>query len=268
VNGFLTKTAAYTLTLADRNKYVICSGGSWTLTLPAAQAGLCFNLRNDMGISGTTGTITLQPPAGTIDGAASIPLLPQQECIIVSDGTNWRTFGLKREVILGTQDITSSTANGTVLLPVGYRSFELEWANLNAVTDNAHLCCYLSVNGGSTWWTSTYYYQALYNNTATAVATGGSSAGVALGYLGWWVGGVSGVPGGYFYCRMKLNPGRANMYPTYLTESGSFSAANAFPDRAMHYGLVTTGYGPVNALQYFMSSGNIANGFLTVKGIV
>src|ERR1700747_3465004 len=35
INGFISKTAAYTLTTADSNKYVICSGGSWTLTLPA-----------------------------------------------------------------------------------------------------------------------------------------------------------------------------------------------------------------------------------------
>src|SRR5262245_2236103 len=49
VNGFISKTAAYTLTSADSNKYIICSGGSWTLTLPTAALGFCYNVRNDQG---------------------------------------------------------------------------------------------------------------------------------------------------------------------------------------------------------------------------
>jgi hypothetical protein len=69
INGFISKTAAYTLTTTDSNKYFICSGGSWTLTLPAPVSGLTYHLRNDMGISGTTGTITLQATGGTIDGS-------------------------------------------------------------------------------------------------------------------------------------------------------------------------------------------------------
>src|SRR6516164_10955028 len=128
ITGFMSKTSAYTLTAADSSKYVICSGGSWTLTLPAPAAGLNYRVRNDMGITGTTGTITIQPAGGTIDGLASIPLLAQQEATIISDGTNWRTFGLKREVILGTQDITSAQANGVVLLPAGYRLFQLDFS--------------------------------------------------------------------------------------------------------------------------------------------
>jgi hypothetical protein len=265
ISTFITKTGAYALTPGDSGKYVILSGGSWTLTLPSPILGLNYRLRNDMGISGTTGTITLQPTGGTIDGASTLALLPQQECTLITDGTNWRTHGLKREVILGTQDITSSTATGTVLLPVGYRAFELSWDNITAGTDNAHLACYFSVNGGSTWWTTVYYYQAIYNSTATATTTSGTAAGVNLGYLGWYIG---GPPGGYGICRLKLNPGRANMYPTYLTESGSFASTNGFPNRNVHYGLVTTGYGPINALQYFLTTGNIVTSFLTVKGVV
>jgi hypothetical protein len=69
LSAFVTKTAAYTLVPADSGKYVIASGGSWTLTLPAPVAGFNFRLRNDMGISGTTGTITIQANGGTIDGS-------------------------------------------------------------------------------------------------------------------------------------------------------------------------------------------------------
>jgi hypothetical protein len=170
INAFVTKTSAYTLTPADSGKYVICSGGSWTLTLPAPVVGLNYRLRNDMGISGSVGTITLQPTGGTIDGAASLALLPQQECTVITDGTNWRTFGLKREVILGTQDITSSTASGSVLLPVGYRYFELQFTGFAPVTTDAGLFGQFSNNGGSTWFTTGYYYGLLYNSSISAAA--------------------------------------------------------------------------------------------------
>src|SRR5262245_20900787 len=82
VNGFISTTSAYTLTSADSNQYIICSGGSWTLSLPTAALGLCFNVRNDMGISGTVGTITIaRAGSATIDGQTSLALLPQQECL-------------------------------------------------------------------------------------------------------------------------------------------------------------------------------------------
>src|SRR5215471_13733070 len=139
LNTFTSLSAATTLTSVDTNSLLICSGGSWTLTLPAAANGLAQRLRNDMGITGTTGTITVTPPTGTIDGAATLKLLPQQECQILCDGTNWRSFGLKREVILGVQDTVSSTASQTILLPVGYRYFELHFGGMVPVASNDYL---------------------------------------------------------------------------------------------------------------------------------
>jgi hypothetical protein len=262
VNGFISKTAAYTLTLADRNKYIICSGGSWTLTLPAAQNGLCFNVRNDMGISGTTGTITLQPAAGTINGAASLPLLAQQECLIISDGTNWRTFGLKREVILGTQDIVSSTPNGVVLLPAGYRMFVLEWSDLLSVTDAQNLQAYFSVNGGASFVNTGYYWTFGYNTSATAWAVG-NAASTNYAFLGPPMNNLQA----YGQCSLKLHPGINGTVPNYLAESGDFYNAAGIAQRFVAYGFMTT-VGPVNALWYSATSGNIANSFLTVKGIV
>jgi len=267
--GFISKSAAYTLLSGDSGKYILCTGTGWTLTLPIAAPTLCYYVRNDQGLV-ANGTITIAAQAGsTIDGATSINILPGQECTILSNGSVWRSFGLRREIILGTQDIVTSTANSVVLLPVGYRYFELIWTNLNATAtpDTNHLGCYLSKDGGASWPTATYYYQAIYNSNISTPVAGGSSAGTTLGYLAWWIGGPS-VPGGYSICRMLLNPGRANMYPTYITDNGSFSASNNYPDRASHYGLFTGFYGPVNAIQYFITSGNIANSFLTVKGVL
>jgi len=264
INGFISKTAAYTLTLADRNKYVICSGGSWTLTLPAAAVGLCYNVRNDQGISGTTGTITLQPAAGTIDGLASIALLPQQECLLISDGTNWRSFGLKREVILGTQDITTSTANGVVLLPVGYRYFELKFTGVQPVTVDSYLSCQFSTDGGATWLATLYYTGQIRTPTTTTVSNVQSDN----------VGSIAITPpdaaGGLgAQCNITLYPGSVSsaIRPSLLVDGAARQNAGALTYQWKTWALQNS-VNTINAFQYYMSAGNIATSFLTVKGIV
>jgi hypothetical protein len=263
LSGFITKTAAYTLTTADSNKYVICSGGSWTLTLPAAVSGLTYRVRNDMGISGTTGTITIaRTGAATIDGQTSLALLPQQECILITDGTNWRTHELKREVILGTQDITSSTAAGTVLLPIGYRYFELEFTGLLPVSNPASFSAQLSTDGGSTWLATSYYHSALYNSSATAAAylqvENGSSFYISVNNGG----GSQLLPA---QSRLVIYPGSATSYPTWRMTSWGRQTTNTDNKFDGGGGIIAT---PVNALKYFASAGNILNSFLTVKGVV
>jgi hypothetical protein len=260
-SAFVLKTAAYTLTAADSGKYVICSGGSWSLTLPAPAVGLSYRLRNDAGISGTIGAITVLPTGGTIDGLTSISLLPQQECTLITDGTNWRTFGLRREVILGTQDITSSTVNGTVLLPVGYRYFEFNWEGLVPVTTPNYLSFQLSINGGSSWLTSGYYFTNIfYNNTTTPAANYQANLGQVN------PGGTSGnVFNQCGSARLALWPGSASQNSRFRWQTAGYST---YEQEIVGTGMVNPG-GVVNALLYFMGSGgNISNSFLTVKGVV
>lgn len=264
-NGFITKTTAYTLTTTDSGSYVICSGGSFALTLPAPVLGLIYQVRNDMGISGTVGTITIaRTGAATIDGATSIALLPQQECILTSDGTNWRSYGLKREVILGTQDITSSTASGTVLLPLGYRYFELQFSGLVPVVSNSSLCGQMSINGGSTWLATGYYYDVVYNSTATAVASSSADNDTSMPLS-------PAIFNGLVYAaqaKVTIWPANASQAPTWISDSGSRNGnATPFQNKWLVYGLSPSG-GPVNAFKYYMFSGNILNSFLTVKGVV
>src|SRR5262249_43624912 len=118
-NRFTTKTAAYTVQIADSGTYFVCSNGSWTLTLPVPVAGFSIMVRNDQGLV-ASGTITISAGSRTIDGQASLALLPGQECTILTDATNYRTVGLQHTVLLGTQDL-SAYAHGIVLLPAGYR---------------------------------------------------------------------------------------------------------------------------------------------------
>lgn len=86
------KTANYTVVEADRGDVIFCTN-SFTLSLTAAATlgdGFSFGLVNT-----GTGTITIDPNgAETIDGAATKVLAPNQSCIVITDGTLWRTVGL------------------------------------------------------------------------------------------------------------------------------------------------------------------------------
>jgi microcystin-dependent protein len=262
VGAFITKTAAYTLTIADSNKYVLCSGGSWTLTLPAPALGLVYELRNDMGISGTTGTITLQPTGGTIDGAATLALLPGQECKLRCDGTNWRTFNRQRIVVLGTLDITTPSASGVVLLPLGYRYFEVELMGTTPVTTGDYIVGQLSLNGGSTWVATGYYTGNFYNSSATAAAFSDIENGTSF-YVS-----PQNVAANYVMGQSRLTiwPGTASTNASWQMDSGARNNSG-YQFKWNGFGMLD-GRGPVNAFKFYYSSGNIVAGSVTVKGIV
>ncbi len=90
--GTSAKTAAYTVVAADRGDILLCTN-TWTLTLTAAATlanGFSFGVANT-----GTGTITIDPNgAETIDGATTKNITAGQSCILVTDGTSWRTVGL------------------------------------------------------------------------------------------------------------------------------------------------------------------------------
>lgn len=83
------RTISAITTLQDYDDEVICGGTTYTVTLPAVEDGrMLFIKRN------SSGTITLSPASGLIDGAASFLLeITSQAVILMSDGTNWFTVG-------------------------------------------------------------------------------------------------------------------------------------------------------------------------------
>lgn len=86
------KSAAYTVVGADRG-IVLYVSGTWTLTLTAAATlGNGFSI----GVINTgTGTITIDPNlTETVDGLTTKALTPGQSCILICDGSSWRTLGL------------------------------------------------------------------------------------------------------------------------------------------------------------------------------
>jgi len=262
-SGFISKTAAYTLTPADNNKYIICSGGSWTLSLPTATQSYVWNVRNDQGLV-ASGTITITPAApATIDGQTSLALLPGQMCTLYCDGTNYRSFGLDRIVVLGNQDITSSVANSVVLLPVGYRTFELEWTGVKtSVTGPASICAYFSTDGGSTWISTNYYWSYIYTASASATGASGATGPQTYAYLGWPV--DAGTRG---QIRTSLCPGGLNRMPSWVSQSQSYAGSSGYAGEMTASGWYNV-QTQINALQYYINGGNLVQSYLTVKGIV
>ncbi len=107
----------------DRAKCLIYTGGLGQADLPAAAAvgnDWFFMLRN----SGS-GTLTIVPASGTIDGSADISLDPNGSTFVFTDGSNWFTIGLT---------VSSTIAFDFVSLPVpGSGDFVLSGANLDRI---------------------------------------------------------------------------------------------------------------------------------------
>lgn len=90
VNGAATignrfQMAAPVTTYTAAAGQMVLANGTFTVTLPAATSGTVVDVKN-VG----SGTITVAPAAGVIDGAASFALSAQYQSItVVADGTNW-----------------------------------------------------------------------------------------------------------------------------------------------------------------------------------
>lgn len=80
-----------TIVNADRATVKVWSGGAGQYNLPnPATVGTDWFFTV---INGGTGTLTVTPAAGLINGAASKSFAPQDSAIIVTDGTNYYTMG-------------------------------------------------------------------------------------------------------------------------------------------------------------------------------
>jgi len=84
----------YLVTLNDRDKMFVWTGGTGTITLPDAAAALngfmiSVNNRSEVG-----GVLNMTPQAGeTIDGAISFSLNIEESSMFISDGQNWISLG-------------------------------------------------------------------------------------------------------------------------------------------------------------------------------
>jgi hypothetical protein len=115
--AYVTNTYFSNATLPStvRSQLVIWSSGVGTFTLPLASAvganWFCM-IRN-----GGTGILTLTPSGtNTIDGNANQQLQLTESLVLVSDGTNWNTFGYGRSNTFAYTQLSLSVTGGTTTL--------------------------------------------------------------------------------------------------------------------------------------------------------
>lgn len=104
LNGVLSKSANYPIVAADRGKLIDYTAAPYTVTLPAVSVGDGFviGLRNSAG----SGALTVGRNTANINGAAAdITLAPGESCLIVCDGSGWKTVG----------KTTTPVTSGTIL---------------------------------------------------------------------------------------------------------------------------------------------------------
>jgi hypothetical protein len=123
----VTNTAVTPTTLvnADRAKFMNWTGGLGTFNLPDAATvgnGWFVQIRN----SGS-GDLTVTPPAGTIDGAATKTFAAGTSSAVVTDGTNYFTLGF------GSGSGSGTSFDFVEINVAGSGTFTLSGANLNRI---------------------------------------------------------------------------------------------------------------------------------------
>jgi len=105
----------YTLTATNSSDLSVWTGGTGTLTLPSAAAvgtGWFITIKNN-----GTGILTITPAgADTIDGNSNQQLQLTESISLVSNGTNWNSFGLGRSNTFAYTLLSLSVTGGTLTL--------------------------------------------------------------------------------------------------------------------------------------------------------
>jgi hypothetical protein len=109
-----TFSSNYTAVAADRASSYVWTGGSGTLGVTAATT-----LGNDwffMVRNAGTGTLTVTPAGGLINGAASIALQPADSAFVVCSGAAFFTVGLGRSTQFNFTQLTKAVVSGSYTL--------------------------------------------------------------------------------------------------------------------------------------------------------
>jgi hypothetical protein len=147
-----------------------------------------------------------------------------------------------------------------VLLPAGFRFFELNWTSYQPVTSQDLLRGNISIDGGATWLAGNHANGYIYPNAATTVAYSYTAADTFIRLSC-----QASVTG---QIRLQFYPGGGGRYPSWISDSEGYNSVlpivTGFRVQGFYNG---DPGGTVNALRYQTSSSNIANSFLTVKGV-
>jgi len=109
-----TFSSNYTAVASDRASSYVWTGGAGTLTLTGPTT-----LGNDwfmMLRNGGTGTLTVSPASGLINGSASVALQPADSAIILCSGTAFFTVGLGKSTQFNFTQLTKAVTTGSYTL--------------------------------------------------------------------------------------------------------------------------------------------------------
>lgn len=124
IDSDVEASTPFTVVDGDRAKCSIYTAGAGTCNLPSPGGvgnDWFFMLRN----SGS-GTLTVTPPSGNIDGGASLSLDPNDSCFIFTDGSDFYTVGLSSGSAIAFDFVS-------VAVP-GSGDFVLSGANLDRIS--------------------------------------------------------------------------------------------------------------------------------------
>jgi hypothetical protein len=104
----------YTAVAADRAKSYLWTGGAGTLTLtaPASLGNDWFMLVRN----GGTGTLTVSPASGQINGSAALAMQPADSAFIICSGSAFFTVGLGKTTQFNFTQLTKAVTTGSYTL--------------------------------------------------------------------------------------------------------------------------------------------------------
>lgn len=175
----LTKSAAYTIAAADRNKVIACTGGaSFTLSLPpVASVGAGFRVW--ISKADGSGIVTIDPDAAeTIDGLAAIKVY-QESFLVWTDGAAWHTQHRRKGwVPIGSVALTGqalaalSITDGFLDPEIG--EVEIKFENLKP--SESATCVFRQIKNGSAVISSTSGVVDAINTSGTTTPTASSNS--------------------------------------------------------------------------------------------
>lgn len=268
VSTVQSTTANYTILNADSSKLFLCSGGAFSLTFPSAVTvgnGWNISVRNVYANSTAQGTVSLASVSGqTFNGLASpFPILPGQECWIISDGTNWQITHLNHEVLLVSDDVVAAVASKAYALPVGFRRFRLSFHGV-LLSAEAKLGMQFSMNNGVSYHVANYVRAQLYDSGTAAVGYF-NAANETLCTISPALQVANTSEGGS--TQMELYPGSSTKFASWQALSGGIGATSGWWHAYLLTGHCLDAVGPVNFINVLPNAAvNINEMHVTITG--